>query len=69
MSRSFLQNTNLNEIVMNVESCKLGKVTIEALTHQEPCMLIGQRFTLCLVEQDPCRFQLSLNNTMMYFTK
>jgi len=35
-------------------------MAIEALAHQKPCMIIGQRFTSGLVKQDPCRLQLSL---------
>jgi len=53
---------------MNVERCELGKVTIETLSHQEACMLIGQRFTLRLVEQDPCRLQLLLKTKLKFYT-
>jgi len=35
-------------------------MAIEALAHQKPCMIIGQRFTSGLVKQDPRRLQLSL---------
>jgi len=39
---------------MYIESCKLGKMTTKALTHQKASMFIVQSFTLSLVKQDPC---------------